>query len=377
MKISTFLGMLCLIFSSITYSVGSKSVEPQEFKSSNFKVEVVIEGLEVPWGFDFLPDGGLLFSERGGGIKVFDSKTKKTTSIKGVPQVKASNQGGMLDILVHPYFKKNKTFFFSYSKEVKKGLYTTVVAKAVLDRKQGSIVSLKDIFIARPPSSKTHHYGSRIVMDKKGHLFISVGDRGDRHKAQSLKTHMGKIIRINQDGSIPKDNPFLKQKGAFKEIWSFGHRNPQGLAFDRVGGALYEQEHGPRGGDEINRIEKGSNYGWPIITYGKEYWGPSIGEGTKKKGMKQPLKFWVPSIAPCGLTFYNGEKFPNWRGSLFSGALRGAHLNRLILKKGKIVGEERLLEDLGLRVRNVKEDPEGFLYISVDQGKILRIVPRP
>ena len=213
-------------------------------------------------------------------------------------------------------------------------------------------------------------------MDKNSHLFISVGDRGDRHKSQSLKTHMGKIVRIDSEGKVPKDNPFVGREGALKEIWSFGHRNPHSLSFDPFSGELYEQEHGPRGGDEINRVERGANYGRPVITYGKEYWGSSIGKGSKKKGMKQPLKYWVPSIAPCGLAVYSGKKFPKWKGNLFSGALRGSHLNRLIVKKGKVVGEERLLSDLDLRVRNVKKrGPDGFLYLSVDQGKILRIVP--
>ncbi len=380
MKTLTLIGLTTLVFSTLSFSFGIKSTELKDFNNPKFKVEVVVDGLGVPWGFDFLPGGGILFSERSGAIKIFNAQAKKVTLIKGVPDVVASGQGGMLDILVHPNFKNNKTFFFSYSKKIedkvlKRGAYTTVVAKATLNKQNNALASLKDIFIARPLSTNTHHYGSRIVMDKKGHLFISVGDRGNRHKSQSLKTHMGKIVRIYQDGGVPKDNPFFETKGALKEIWSYGHRNAQGLAFDPVSGDLYEQEHGPRGGDEINKVEKGANYGWPVITYGKEYWGPSIGEGTKKKGMKQPLKYWVPSIAPCGLTFYSGKKFPEWKGSLFSGALRGNHLNRLTLKKGQIVSEERLLNELGFRVRNVKEGPTGFLYFSVDQGKILRIVP--
>tara|TARA_Y100001954_G_scaffold237426_1_gene301037 strand:+ start:6190 stop:7338 length:1149 start_codon:yes stop_codon:yes gene_type:complete len=381
MKTSTFLVFFTLVFSFLSYSFGTKSTELKDFKSSKFKVEVVLEGIGVPWGFDFLPDGGILFSERSGGIKVFNAKTNKVDSIKGVPEVVASGQGGMLDVLIHPEFKNNKTFFFSYSKKVedkflKEGGYTTVVARATLNKQNNALTSLKDIFIARPFNTNTHHYGSRIVMDKKGYLFISVGDRGNRHEAQSLKAHMGKVIRIHQDGRVPKDNPFFKTKGALKEIWSFGHRNAQGLAFDPISGDLYEQEHGPRGGDEINKIQKGVNYGWPVITYGKEYWGPSIGEGTKKQGMKQPLKYWVPSIAPCGLAFYSGSKFPDWKGSLFSGALRGKHLNRLTVKDGKVVSEERLLGELGFRVRNVKQGPSGLLYLSVDQGKILRIVPK-
>ena len=208
----------------------------------------------------------------------------------------------------------------SYSKIVKEGRYTTAVAKAVLDLKKGSLVSLRDIFVAIPASGKTHHYGSRIVMDKKGHLFISVGDRGDRHKSQSLKTHMGKIVRIDSEGNVPKDNPFVGREGALKEIWSFGHRNPQGTSFDPFSGELYEQEHGPRGGDEINRVERGANYGWPSLLMVKST-GAFYREGSKKKGMKQPLKYWVPSIAPCGLAVYSGKKFPKWKGNLFSGAL--------------------------------------------------------
>ena len=381
MKTSTFFGLIILSFSFLSYSFGTKSTELKDFKNSKFKIEVVLEGLGVPWGFDFLPDGGILFSERSGGIKVFNAKTKVVTLIKGVPEAKASGQGGMLDVLIHPDFKNNKTFFFSYSKRVedeflKEGAYTTAVARATLNKQKNALTSTKDIFVARPSNTNTHHYGSRIVMDKEGYLFISIGDRGVRNESQSLKAHMGKIIRIHQDGRVPKDNPFFETKGALKEIWSFGHRNAQGLAFDPMSGDLYEQEHGPRGGDEINKIEKGANYGWPVITYGKEYWGPSIGEGKKKKGMKQPLKYWVPSIAPCGLSFYSGKKFPDWKGSLFSGALRGKHLNRLTFKNGKIVSEERLLNELGFRVRNVKEGPTGLLYLSVDQGKILRIAPK-
>lgn len=381
MKTSALIGFTTLAFSFLSYSFGIKSTELKNFKNPKFKIEIVVEGLGVPWGFDFLPDGGILFSERSGAIKIFNSRTKEVESIKGIPDVVASGQGGMLDVLIHPDFKNNKTFFFSYSKKFEDkfltgGAYTTVVAKATLNKKNNALASFKDIFVARPFNTNTHHYGSRIVMDKKGYLFISVGDRGVRKKAQSLKAHMGKIIRIHQDGRVPKDNPFFGAKGALKEIWSFGHRNPQGLAFNPTNGDLYEQEHGPRGGDEINKIEKGMNYGWPVITYGKEYWGPSIGEGTKKKGMEQPLKYWVPSIAPSGLTFYSGRKFPDWKGSLFSGALRGKHLNRLTFRNGKITFEERLLEDLDFRVRNVKEGPSGFLYFSVDQGKILRIVPK-
>jgi glucose/arabinose dehydrogenase len=277
----------------------------------------------------------------------------------------------MLDVLAHPDFGKNQTIFFSFSKKVTDG-YTTVISRAKV--KGDKLSSMKEIFVARPANSKTHHFGSRLVLDKSGYLFFTVGDRGERHKAQSLKAHNGKVLRIHQDGKIPVDNPFRKTKGALGEIWSYGHRNPQGLTI-RPNGELWAQEHGPRGGDEINRIRRAANYGWPVITYGKEYWGPSIGKGTRKVGMRQPRHYWVPSIAPSGLTFYRGEKFKSWKGSLFSGALRGTHLNRLIVEKGKIIGEERLLEKLGQRIRNVKEGPDGYLYISIDDGKILKLVP--
>ena len=359
---------------SLSFSRGSEKIEGiYGAKGQKFRLEVVAENLEIPWGFDFLPKQKMIFTERKGSIKILDLKTGKITSLKGVPLVAASGQGGMLDVIAHPDFSKNQTIFFSFSKKVTGG-YTTVISRAKV--KGNKLISMREIFVARPANNKGLHFGSRLVIDKSGYLFFTVGDRGERHKAQSLKTHNGKVLRIHQDGKIPSDNPFRKAEGALGEIWSYGHRNPQGLTIDPVTGDLWSQEHGPRGGDEINIVKRAANYGWPVITYGKEYWGPSIGEGTHKVGMRQPRHYWVPSIAPSGLTFYTGDKFKSWKGSLFSGALRGAHLNRLVLVKGRVVKEERLLEKLGQRIRNVKEGPEGYLYISIDDGKILKLVPK-
>jgi glucose/arabinose dehydrogenase len=363
------------LFSVFTFSSSKGTIKTQDFYTSEdhrFSLQVVAKNLGVPWGFDFLPDKKIVLTEREGPIKIIDLDSGKITSLEGVPPVYAKGQGGMMDILVHPQFNKNKTLFFSFSKKVSTG-YTTVIAKGRLEGKK--LVSLREIFHAIPANKNTHHYGSRLALDKQGFLFFTVGDRGMRHQAQSLKTHMGKVLRIHQDGRIPKDNPFTQVSGARGEIWSTGHRNPQGLTFNPQTGDLWEQEHGPRGGDEINIIEKGVNYGWPVVTYGKEYWGPSIGEGAQKKGMKQPITYWVPSIAPCGLSFYRGDRYKAWKGSLFSGALRGAHLNRLVIKKGKVVKEERLLEKWGERIRNVKEGPEGYLYISVDSGSLFKLLP--
>jgi len=236
----------------------------------------------------------------------------------------------------------------------------------------------QDLLVTRSASRTGRHFGSRIAFDSQGHVFFGIGDRGERDNGQDLNTHAATIIRLNLDGSIPKDNPFAGQAGKLAEIWSYGHRNPQGMAFDIDTKRLWAIEHGPRGGDELNLIEKGKNYGWPVISYGKEYWGPiSVGEGTHKAGMEQPIKYYVPSIAPSSLLLYKGDAFPKWRGNLFAGALVLTHLNRIIIDvKGTATGEERLLEALNERIRNVIADEQGRLIIATDSGKILRIEPK-
>ncbi len=290
-------------------------------------------------------------------------------------------QGGLMDIALHPDFLKNKKVYFTYSKKMGRKQTTALARGIFTGMREKKIKQVKDIFLAKPFISSSIHFGSRLVFDKQKFLFMTVGDRHQRHKAQSLNTHLGKVLRLTDEGQAPQDNPFYKKRSnktelALPEVWSFGHRNPQGLYIHPETGELWEQEHGPRGGDEINLIKKGLNYGWPIITYGKEYWGPRIGEGFVKKGLEQPVKYYVPSIAPCGLLIYSGKKFKKWKGHFFSGALVLTHLNRLKISQKNIVKEEeKLLSSLGLRVREVIEGPKGFIYVSTDDGKILRLQP--
>lgn len=328
--------------------------------------ELVKDKLDIVWGMDFNGDD-LIFTERDGDIKRLNLKSKKVTTITGAPKVYARGQGGMLDIKYHP--KNKEQVYFTYSKKVG-DYYTTALATAKI--KENQLIDLKDLLVGKGKSDTRRHFGSRITFDGQGHLFFSIGDRGDRDNPQKLSNHFGKVMRLNLDGSVPKDNPFVGKKGALPEIWSFGHRNPQGLVFDAKTKTLFEMEHGPRGGDEINVVEKGKNYGWPIISYGKEYWGPlSVGEGTHRKGMEQPLIHYVPSIAPCGLAIYRGEKYSKLKGKLISGALKLTHINVVDPNSGKET--DRLFNDDNLRVRSVVVAPSDDIYFSTDGGKIFKL----
>lgn len=341
-----------------------------ESEGQKFQLQVLTNQKDVIWGFDFLSDGRILFTERSGALKVLDSKTGSVTPVSGLPKVWADGQGGLLDVRVHP--SKKSEIYFTYTEPVGDGA-TTALAKASLSGSQ--LAGVKKLFSAHKPSANEIHFGSRIEFDGKGHVFVSVGDRKERSHVQSLGYHTGKIMRINEDGSVPKDNPFIKVKGARPEIWSLGHRNPQGLTRHPETGELWEAEMGPRGGDELNLIKAGKNYGWPVVTYGREYWGPKIGEGTSKPGMEDPVVYWVPSISPSGITFYNGDVFPKWKGNAFIGTLSGSHLRRLIFVNGRVIRRELLFKGLNLRFRNVRPGPDGLLYFSTDDGKIVRIKP--
>ena len=364
---------LCLALLLIATSATAKPfIKSFTSEGMHIGVEEVVKGLSIPWGFDFIDGERLLVTERKGTMSLINIKKKTLPRLSGGPNVLESGQGGLLDVAVHPKFKQNKKIFFTYSIPYKGG-NTSRLSVATLEKLQ--LKNVKNLFTAHPESSRGLHFGSRIAFDRKGHIFVTIGDRGYRDRAQELDKHSGKIIRLKLDGSIPTDNPFYNKKGAMKEIWSFGHRNPQGLAFHPKTGELWAQEHGPRGGDEINLVKKGVNYGWPVITYGKEYWGPSIGT-TRKKGLAQPVHQFTPSIAPSGLTIYQGKAFPKWQGNLFSGAMKLTHINRLVLGNGnKVVKEERLLDDWGERVRNIRMGPDGLIYFSIDSGKLLKLVP--
>jgi glucose/arabinose dehydrogenase len=344
---------------------------PIHAETKLIKTEKILETEEVIWAFDFLPDASILFTEREGNLKIYNPKTKKTIKVSGLPEIHVSGQGGLLDVIIDSNFLKNETIYLSYSKKVNSGS-TTALYKARLANNK--LLDGKDIFVAKTDSSRSIHYGSRVRETKDGYLFLSVGDRGKRHEAQKLDNHHGKILRLTKDGKPAPNNPFLNNKKALDEIWSYGHRNPQGMDYDPKSDILYINEHGPRGGDEINKVVAGKNYGWPVITYGKEYWGPSIGEGSQKKGMEQPLYHFTPSIAPSGLIYYSGRMFPEWKENFFSGALKLTHLNRLY-KKNSQWTEDRIpqIADLEERIRSVKEYVDGSIYFSTDSGKIIKI----
>lgn len=337
-----------------------------------FKVEVIAEGLGIPWGMLFLDKENLLLTEREGFIKRIHTPTGNIVQITGAPTVYAKGQGGLLDVALHPEFKKTGWIYLTYSIE-KEGKQSTALARGIF--KGDKIIGLKVLFTAKPFQSSSIHFGSRMLFNDEGFLFMTIGDRGKKNEAQNLNSHLGKLLRLDDKGKAVSDNPFIKTKFAKPEIWSFGHRNPQGLFIHPETKQLWLQEHGPKGGDEINFIKKGGNYGWPVITYGKSYIGFKIGEGTYKKGMEQPVKYFTPSIAPCGLLIYSGKKFSKWKGNFFSGALVLTHLNKLKIHNKTFIDEKRLLSSLGLRFRNVIEGPEGFIYTAVDQGMILRISP--
>jgi len=365
--------LVLLILCSLQVQAASARIISQS--NPNFKLELLAQDLGVPWGMAFLNDRELIFTERQGNIRILDLESLEITTLRGAVEVDAEGQGGMLDVATGPDYTTRDWLYFTYSKSTVSGAVTTL-ARA---RRMGNQLSdWQELLVTDSATSGYRHFGSRIAFDQQGHVFFGVGDRGERDSAQDLSSHAGTIMRLRLDGSIPDNNPFLSRDNALPEIWSYGHRNPQGLLYDNNTGNLWSIEHGPRGGDEINLVVKGANYGWPVISYGKEYWGPvSIGEGTEKPGMEQPVKVYIPSIAPGSLLLYSATAFPQWQGNLFSGALKLRHLNRVsISMDNKAIAEERLLGDLNERIRALAQSPEGWIYFSTDSGKIIRMRPR-
>lgn len=344
-----------------------------------FDVAVVAKGLEHPWAVEPLPGGDLLVTERPGRLRLVSAAGQVSPPIAGLPAVDAGGQGGLLDVALSPAFDSDRTIYWSYS-EPRKGGNATSVARGVLAADRRSVGQVKVIFQAMPTYDGDKHFGSRLAFGPDGMLYITLGDRSDapmRPQAQQLDSHMGKIIRISPDGSVPRDNPFVAQSGARPEIWSRGHRNVQAAAFDPEG-RLWEIEHGTNGGDELNRIEKGKNYGWPVQAYGEEYsGGPIAGAVTAREGTEQPVYYWDPVIAPSGAQFYTGDAFPAWKGSLFVGGMRDNKLVRLTLDNDRVTGEEHLLADRGQRVRDVRQGSDGALYVVTDEknGELWRIAP--
>jgi glucose/arabinose dehydrogenase len=364
--------ILILMFSAVPQCLAKPPAIVQS-RDARFQLEELAAGLGVVWGMTFVGPDELLFTERQGKVKKLSPATGKIEEIAGAPEVWASGQGGLLDVAVQRDYAPGDWIYFTYSKPRGSGAATTL-GRARLAGLQ--LRDWQDLLVTKAVSDSGNHFGSRIVFDGSGHLFFSVGDRGERTHAQDPTNHAGSILRLHLDGRVPADNPFAAGKG-LAEIWSYGHRNPQGLVYDAANDRLWSIEHGPRGGDEINLVKPGRNYGWPVVSHGKEYWGPiQVGEGKRKPGMEDPVKVYIPSIAPGSLLLYTGNAFPKWRGNLFAGALVLQHLNRVVVNgAGQPVAEERLLADLEERIRALAESPEGWLYLSTDSGKIFRLRP--
>lgn len=346
----------------------------------DFDVVVLTGGLEHPWAVEPLPSGDLLVTERPGRMRIVTANGQLSQPIGGVPAVDARDQGGLLDVALSPSFDSDRTIYWSYS-EPRRGGNGTSVARGVLSSDRRQLNDVRVIFRAMPTYNGHMHFGSRVLFGPDGMLYVTLGERSDleiRPQAQHLDSHMGKILRINPDGSVPGDNPFVGRSGALSEIWTLGHRNVQAAGFD-ADGQLWIVEHGPRGGDELNRIEKGKNYGWPLVTYGIEYSGAPIANAvTDREGFERPVYYWDPVIAPSGAQFYTGDAFPAWRDNLFVGSLKEKRLVRLALEDDRVIGEEHLIADRRQRVRDVRQGLDGSLYIVTDEdnGELWKIMPR-
>ena len=338
-----------------------------------YVVDTLVTGLKIPWSLTFPAENQLLITERPGTLKLYDMVSQSTQEIKGLPDIFAHGQGGLLDVELHPNYAENGWIYLShaYSDGKKEGNTTLMRAKI----NNGKLVDQEVLFKGTPLRRSGNHFGGRIEFDKAGYLYFSIGDRGARENAQKPENILGTVMRFHDDGRIPDDNPFVGKAGKRPEIYSYGHRNPQGLTLNPSTGEIWEHEHGPRGGDEINIIRKGLNYGWPAITYGINYSGTEITPYTEKPGMEQPVRYYVPSIAPCGMDFYSGDQFPEWKGDLFVGSLKFMYLERLEVKGNEVVGSEKLLEKMG-RVRTVREGPDGYLYVVLGTpGMVVRLRP--
>jgi glucose/arabinose dehydrogenase len=357
---------------ALAFSTAPARAQEVRTEQGPVRVTTVASGLEHPWGLAFLPDGRMLVTERPGRLRLVSPEGRLSDPLGGVPRVAASGQGGLLDVALDPGFARNRLVYLSYAEPGAGGAGTAVARGRLGD---GRLEEVEVIYRQEPKLSGGIHFGSRLVFSRDGHLFVTQGERGRAERAQDLTVGQGKLVRIRPDGRVPDDNPFVGRQGARPEIWSYGHRNVQGATLHPETGQLWTVEHGARGGDELNRPERGKNYGWPVISYGVEYSGAPIGEGTRKPGMEQPVHYWDPSIGPSGLSFYTGDRFPQWRGDLFTGALISGQLVRLDMQGDRVGREERI--DLGDRVRDVRQGPDGLLYLLTDnpRGRILRLDP--
>ncbi|GGF14026.1 PQQ-dependent sugar dehydrogenase [Flavobacterium limi] len=344
--------------------------------NTEYEAKIITSGLTSPWGVKMLPDGKLLVTQKGGNLRIVKATGEVSAAITGIPAVNASGQGGLLGLCIDPDFTTNRMIYWVFSEAVAGG-NITAVAKGKLSNDEKTIENAVVIYRTTPANPSDDHYGGRILFDKTGNLIISTGERSvlaTRPLAQSLTASLGKVVRITKDGQPASGNPVLGQTGALAELYTYGHRNPQGLALHPVSGEIWLSEHGPRGGDEINRLEAGSNYGWPVITYGIEYGGAKIGAGIQQQeGMKQPVYYWDPVVSPSGMTFYTGSRVPEWENNLFIGALSGKHVVRLAIENNRVIGEERLLAGEGQRFRDITQGHDGALYAVTDGGRLYKI----
>lgn len=362
---------LCCAGNSDDYRTSHRAKELIPSEKCTFYIDTLYGELDNPWGMAWLSDNKLLVTERRGAILAFEND-RYSEHLEGFPETYEHGQGGLFDIQSHPNYATNGWIYATYAKPGPGGGSTTLVRFHLTGNE---IDKLETLYETAPLSNTGVHFGSRIVFDNAGYLYFSTGDRGVKENAQNLKNDLGKIHRLHDNGRIPLDNPFVNTPYAKPSIWSYGHRNVQGLAYDSINNIIYATEQGPRGGDELNDIERGKNYGWPVITYGIDYSGAIISERTEKEGMEQPIHYWTPSIAACGLLYYTGNKFPAWRKSLFAGALAREHIARVVLRNGNYAHEEKLLQNIG-RVRHIAQSADGYIYVlTEDPGMLLKLIP--
>ena len=365
MKIKTFAVLVTAFISVTSCNQDNNPI------NTNHEYELVVSELSIPWGFVFLPDNSMLINEKKG--KIIHFKDGEKTEVQGVPEVYNNGQGGLLDIALHPNHKENGWIYITYASPEGQGDGGhTALMRAKFDN--NSLINKELLYKGTPNTTGSDHFGSRIVFDNDGYLYFTIGDRGNRDvNPQDITRDGGKVYRLNDDGSIPADNPFVNEPNAKKAVYSYGHRNPQGMVLHPFTGQIWAHEHGPKGGDEINIIKKGANYGWPIIGYGLNYDGTKYTDKTSQEGMEQPLHYWDPSIAPSGMAFITSDKYPGWKGDLMVGSLKFKYMNRVVLKDGKVVKEERLLDGLG-RVRTIHQGPDGYIYVGIENMGIVKLL---
>lgn len=373
MRRPAFAGLVGFLLALSPGMASAQTAQTIRTQEATVRAVTVASGLENPWGFAFLPDGRLLVTERPGAMRVV-ANGKVSPPLGNVPKVFDSGQGGLLDVTLDPEFARNRILYFTYA-EPGEGGAGTALASAVFN--ETSLSDVKVLFRQQPKMSGGLHFGSRVVVGPDGKLWLGLGERYRRDESQNLNSHLGKLIRLEKDGRVPADNPFVGRSDARPEIWSYGHRNIQGMARHPQTGAVWLNEHGAQGGDEVNIPERGKNYGWPVITHGIDYSGARIGVGSAAPGMEQPLLHWTPSIAPSGMAFYTGGRIPAWRGNLFVGSLKFGTLHRVVLEGTRVVRQEQMLKEIGDNIRDVRDGPDGFLYIATDnpRGRIIRLEP--